>query len=252
MEIFGTLKTIVVDRNASIDQRTADRQQQPWIVLCHGYGANGADLLGVAEAMLEDFEQAKVYPRIYFPEAPIDLSDDGMPGGKAWWRLNMARLMALAQINDFSEMRREVPPGIDLARNELQKCLEAIVARDQVSLSNLWMGGFSQGAMLSAHLLLSKASTDFWSEFGLPRGLVLFSGALICEADWESGVDRLATINVLQSHGLVDPILPFSTGSSLRDLIHPHAMNAKWIEFHGPHTIPTEASRSFASMVALA
>ncbi len=94
------------------------------LLLCHGFGAPGDDLLGLAGEIVSEAEPRGVLPFMVFPEAPIDLADEGMPGGRAWWRLNMMRLMQATMSGSFDELRDEVPEGIDEARELL---VEAIV-----------------------------------------------------------------------------------------------------------------------------
>ncbi len=157
-----------------------------------------------------------------------------MPGGRAWWPLNMARLMQLAEKNDFSEMRNEVPPGIDEARAMLTETTEKILERYSLETSSLTLGGFSQGAMLATDTALRGLKTP-------PQRLAILSGALICESIWRSCADRLKETEVAQSHGRYDMILPVQTGRWLNTFFREHCSQVDYHEFDGPHTIPGEA-----------
>ena len=60
----------------------------PAVVLCHGFGAPGDDLVPLAEVL-----SAPPRTRFFFPEAPLALP---APYGdaRAWWMLDLLRLEA--------------------------------------------------------------------------------------------------------------------------------------------------------------
>src|SRR5260221_4639921 len=58
----------------------------PAILLCHGFGAPGADLVPLARVI-----DAGRDVRWFFPEAPIDLGLE-MMGGRAWWEIDLVRM----------------------------------------------------------------------------------------------------------------------------------------------------------------
>jgi phospholipase/carboxylesterase len=200
---------------------------------CHGFGAPGDDLVALAEPMLQTLLEDDSPIALYFPAAPIDLAEYNMPGGRAWWPLNMARLMQLAAINDFGEMRDEAPPEIDYARECLVDCIETVLDRLHLSCSDMTLGGFSQGAMLSVDTVIRGLKDP-------PRKLVVMSGALICESLWRGGADKLLNLPVVQSHGTMDSILPIQTGRWLREFLLDSHAKVDYTEFAGDHTIPYE------------
>ena len=224
---IGPLKSAIIQPAQSSDIHEA-------IVLCHGFGAPGDDLVGIAELLIRQLRKYDRSPVLVFPEAPIDLAEYGMPGGRAWWPLNMARLMQLAEKNDFSEMRTEVPPGIDEAREMLVETTQKILDQYALPTSSLTLGGFSQGAMLATDTALRGLKTP-------PKCLAILSGALICENIWKSFADRLNETEVAQSHGRYDMILPIQTGRWLNAFFQENCSQVTYYEFDGPHTIPGEA-----------
>jgi len=59
-------------------------------VFCHGFGAPGDDLVGIAQELLS--ESGSESPmQLIFPAAPLSLDAQGMPGARAWWLLSVAR-----------------------------------------------------------------------------------------------------------------------------------------------------------------
>lgn len=202
-------------------------------VYCHGFGAPGDDLVGLAEPIVRAADDAGEKLLLVFPAAPIDLSRYGMPGGRAWWPLNMARLMALAAVDDFSEMRDEVPPGIDEAREMLVETVQTLLDRFSLPYSSLSIGGFSQGAMLTVDTVVRGLPAP-------PGKLIAMSGALICESLWKAGSNRLENLPILQSHGRMDSILPIQTGRWLHEFFQAAGSKIDYVEFNGDHTIPYE------------
>lgn len=214
------------------------------VVLCHGFGAPGSDLVGLFEDILHHLPDDSPKPAFLFPEAPIDLEDEGMYGARAWWRLNMAQLMQMSASNSFDTMRDAVPDGIDEAREKLCACIE--LCRTQKKLPNLQivLGGFSQGAMLTV-------DTALRGNIGPIVGLLVFSGALICESQWrKAALAKPLSIPLVQSHGIVDQILPIATGRWLHKLLHDIGCTGDLAEFHGSHTIPSEAMARTAKLLA--
>jgi phospholipase/carboxylesterase len=215
-----------------------------FVVMCHGFGAPGTDLVGVFEDVLYHLPDNTEKPAFLFPEGLIDLEADGMPGGRAWWRLNMAKLMQLAATNSFEEMRPVVPDGIDEARSALCECVTVCMEQQNWEDIPIVLGGFSQGAMLTVDTYLRGSLEKV-------VGLLLFSGALICESKWsEAAKSRTLNVPTVQSHGTLDQILPISTGRWLNEFLVAHRSNCKLIEFRGPHTIPIEAIEAASRLIA--
>jgi phospholipase/carboxylesterase len=203
------------------------------VFLCHGFGAPGDDLAGLAEVYLEQCLSTALRPALVFPAAPLDLADEGMPGGRAWWRLNMARLMQATMTNSFDQLRSEIPAGIDQAREALMEAVRT--ARHRFgSAPQLVLGGFSQGAMLAVDTALRGLDDP-------PHGLIIYSGALLCEGLWRPLSSRLASTRIYLSHGTLDPILPIQTGRWLAEMLLEAGCRLNPYYFQGPHTIPMRA-----------
>ncbi|MFO0922445.1 MAG: lysophospholipase [Pirellulales bacterium] len=231
---LSQLQTIVV--------RPQSRIPTHMIVLCHGYGAPGDDLAQLAGEFVELADSLQIAPAMFFPAAPIDLGEYGMPGARAWWPLNMARLMELSMTRSFDRMRNETPPEIDRAREALVGMIAAGRTQYGLEETTLLLGGFSQGAMLSVDVALRGLPQP-------PQAMALYSGALICEEVWKAKSSGLSQTKIFQSHGRQDAILPFETGSWLAELLKAHAAQFEFHAFDGPHTIPYEAISSTLNLL---
>lgn len=222
---YGALNCIVVDGGT---------QPEIAVVLCHGYGAPGHDLAGLSEPWIRQLGDDAGRFRFVFPAAPNSLADLGMPGGLAWWPLNMARLMQAMEANEFEELHQHIPPGIDDAREKLCETIELVKKEIAGDETPLVLGGFSQGAMLTMETAL-RGSID------PPKCLVQFSGTVVCEPQWTAAMDRLDATSVYQAHGMQDPILPYSSAVRLHDLLKNSDVDVQFHSFNGPHTIDQDS-----------
>jgi phospholipase/carboxylesterase len=211
-------------------------------VFCHGFGAGGDDLVGLAGEILEVASPSTPVAML-FPAAPLSLADQGMPGGRAWWLLSIQRLISALEDGRYEQIREEVPDGIDDARIKLTDTIGLFLDQCRLDESQLLLGGFSQGAMLSVETACRGLANP-------PRQLCLFSGALICERQWKPKMPRLANTAIFQSHGRMDTILPLQTGQWLREALTESGCKVDFVEFNGPHTIPGEAIERTGKLLA--
>lgn len=197
----------------------------PAVVLLHGYGAPGTDLVPLWREL-----QAPAGTRFVFPEGPVALSGPmAPPGGRAWWNLDLERILRATLAGGTRVLHDETPPGLVEARALVTELLDALERDWKVPPERLVLGGFSQGAMLSCDLALR-------SERPL-AGLVLMSGTIIAAREWASLYVRRRGLKTLLSHGREDPMLPFSAAEELRDQLTQAGVDVRWVPFHGGHGI---------------
>ncbi len=220
---------------------TSDEQPQALGVFCHGFGASGDDLLGVASELLQ-LLRCEAPVQLVFPAALLSLADEGYGDGRAWWKLSIQRLIAALEAGQYELVRDENPPGIEQARQALVEVIDQSLASAGLNKGQLLLGGFSQGAMLSVETACCGLDAP-------PAAMALFSGCLIRERHWKAAASRLSATNILQSHGRLDPILPFRTGTWLRDMLTEAGCEVEFVDFQGPHTIPWEAIEGTAKLL---
>ena len=149
------------------------------VVFCHGYGADGNDLIGLGQ------HWQRLMPTAAFvsPHAPERCAMS--PMGYQWF--GITRL-------DPAEMAR----GVERAGPVLEAFIDAELARLGLDASRLALVGFSQGTMMSLHVGLRRKVA--------PAAIVGYSGML-------AGADRLseqiaARPPVLLVHGDADEVIP--------------------------------------------
>ncbi len=231
-ETLGGLQCIVID---DLPDGTTPTHV---VVMCHGFGAPGNDLVPIGAEILRAFPSLGERVQFVFPAALLSLADQGMPGGRAWWPLDLEERLQAIAAGDLRILRNEFPPGLDDAATALAACIVEIKETRGISSDAMTLSGFSQGGMLVTHVSL-ESSEPF-------AGLAVFSGTLICEDRWKERLVARPTVPVLLSHGTQDPILPFAAAEWLRDLFQRSDWPVEFIEFDGPHTIPQSALIAFA------
>jgi|TARA_B110000495_G_C23038808_1_gene621652 phospholipase/carboxylesterase len=230
---FDSLDCIVVDGGAS---------PSIGVVICHGYGASYEDLAGLSNEWIGLLgEQAEKF-RFVFPDAPNSLAELGMPSGRAWWPINMSRLAEAVEAADFEELHDHEPPGITEARSALSAAIKSVKKDLGADTTPLVLGGFSQGAMLAM-------DTALRGDVAAPNLLIQFSGTVICRPQWQAAMSRLSDTTVFQSHGTIDPVLPYASASTLSEMMRTAGVNASFHSFEGPHTIDVESVTRTAELL---
>lgn len=224
-------------RLGSLDCTLVARRPEPapaLVVLCHGYGASRHDLADLAPGILSQLP-ADAYVDFLFPEAPLSLGATGGREARAWWHLDVAYLQRRQTEGPQGAraLQQETFAGLPAARRALRQTIEAAMQRANLGYDRVVLGGFSQGAMLTCDLTLSLEEA--------PAGLVVWSGTLIDEGRWRRLAARRAGLQVVQSHGRADPILPFAGATALRSLFEAAGMPVAFVAFDGGHTVPPSA-----------
>jgi phospholipase/carboxylesterase len=222
---WGGLKSMVVHAFDGVVQPTLA------VVLCHGYGAPGTDLVGLGQALLSTAAEPEKLAFI-FPAAPLDLAVQGIPGGRAWWNLDLDRLINRRTPEVLARFRGDCPEGLPEARERIVALLADAGQEFGLTADRFVLGGFSQGSMLATDVALRLKKP--------PAGLCILSGGLINEAEWQRLAKERGEVDVLQSHGRNDSILPFESGEALRDVLVSAGLNVDFYAFTGDHEIPLE------------
>lgn len=203
----------------------ADREgggDGPLVVLMHGFGAPGTDLVGLWR-MLDVPREV----RFAFPEAPNEIP--GMPGARAWWMLDLERLDA-AVADGPRSYADAVPEGMENVTDRLVTMLAELRRTLRVSEEQVVLGGFSQGSMAACNVVLTRDVA--------PAGLVVLSGTPVHLDAWKLGMPKRKGMRVFQSHGERDPLLSFRAARTLHDAMHEAGLRTEWVPFRGGHEIP--------------
>lgn len=182
------------------------------VVLAHGYGSNGQDLIGLAP------ELARRLPGALFvsPDAPEPVP--GYPAGRQWFPISRLDPLLMAQ-------------GVRQAAGWLDRFIDAELAAAALPASACALVGFSQGTMMSLHVGLRRRE---------PLAAVVgFSGLL-------AGPERVAAEvvtrpPVLLAHGDRDDVVPVHALAAAREGLAAAGVGCRWLITPGmAHSISPE------------
>jgi phospholipase/carboxylesterase len=207
----------------------------PLVILLHGFGAPGDDLVPLADVI-----DAPAGTRWLFPEGPLPLSM-GFGDSRAWWIIDFARIQADRAAGRVRDMSTEIPNGLVLARERVSAFLKELPQCMPVDYKNTVIGGFSQGAMLTCDAVLQ-------SDYPF-AGLVQLSGNLLAQPVWGPIMRKRKGLPVFQSHGTQDDILSHVGAERLRDMMAQSGLAVEWHSFRGGHEIPASVLRRLAGFL---
>ena len=152
------------------------------VIFLHGYGANGADLLGLADPLAEHMPDTLFLS----PDAPEDC--EGAPLGFQWF--------PIPWIDGSSE--EESRDGMMHAAGDLNAFLDGVMVDEDLLPEQVMVLGFSQGTMMALHVLPRREDAV--------AGIVAISGRLM-EPEGLVG-DAQCRPPVLLIHGDQDDVVP--------------------------------------------
>ncbi len=211
----------------------------PLVVLMHGFGAPGTDLVGLAGAL-----RLGPATRVAFPEAPLALPREifGPGGGRAWWMLDLEKLQRAMMTGIPRDLSGEDPDTLPAVRKQILQMLVELESLLGASPEQTVLGGFSQGAMLTMEVAL-ESSRPF-------AGLALLSGSLLAGERWRPLMQHRAGLRVFQSHGQQDNVLGFEGAEALHNALEAAGIDKRWVPFRGGHEIPMAALQGLNDFLA--
>ncbi|SMR71764.1 phospholipase/carboxylesterase [Aliiroseovarius halocynthiae] len=152
------------------------------VVFLHGYGADGADLLGLADPLSEHMPDTTFIA----PDAPEKCL--GNPMGYQWFPIPW-----LDGSSEEDSMR-----GVEMATADINAFLDQVLEDEGIEPSQLIVFGFSQGSMMSMRVLPRRDEPI--------AGLVAFSGRMLEPDQFAENV--VSKLPILLVHGDQDDMVP--------------------------------------------
>jgi phospholipase/carboxylesterase len=179
-------------------QPLSGKDPEMLVVLLHGYGSNGADMIALAPMWRSTLPDALFLA----PNAPEYCAHS--PGGFQWWALTNYSRPALA-----AGARRAAPA--------LNAFLDAQLKRYGLSEDKLLLVGFSQGTMMALHVGPCREKQV--------AGIVGYSGMLADPRSLEGAVRTKPP--VLLVHGTADQIVPVAAIHEAKRELHRHGFEVE-------------------------
>lgn len=170
------------------------------VVFLHGYGADGDDLLGLADPLAPHLPGTAFYA----PNAPERCVNN--PMGYQWFPIPWMDGSSPEQAKASAEQ----------SFNDINAFLDIILKAEELPAHRLALLGFSQGTMMSLEVAPRRAEQI--------AGVVGFSGRLLQP---ELPVEAVTHPPILLLHGDQDPVVPFDSMA-----IAAQALKAAGFEVH--------------------
>ena len=210
----------------------------PLVLLLHGFGAPGDDLVSLADLL-----NVPAGTRCIFPEGPLSLSFGPMDA-RAWWLIDMARMQADRMAGRVRDLSQDIPKGLAPARKTMLAFIKEVERQFGADPRTTVLGGFSQGAMLACDVMLR--STQPYA------GLIQLSGTLLATQEWVPLLQKRKGLPVFQCHGTQDEILPYVGAERLRDTLRHEGLAVEWHSFRGGHEIPSSVMQRLGPFITKA
>ena len=182
------------------------------IVFCHGYGADGKDLINIGNYW------QRFLPDFYFtsPNAPNICSVN--PSGFEWFNLMNP---------DIKNVDLELESSV----LKLTKFIDAKLKDLSLDYSKLFLVGFSQGTMMSLHYALTNPNKI--------AGVIGYSGKIYDPSILENNIKSRPPIFLM--HGDGDNIVPLEDMMEAKNFLTKNKVDLKTKIFKGcGHSIPTQ------------
>lgn len=192
----------------------------PTVLMLHGWGASGHDLLGLAPIVHGG--QALVL----CPQGPVafEIAPDQAPGmlGYGWWPIAPDR-----EIDQTA---------FDRARSQVKAFLDEACERYPIDRRKIVVVGFSQGGVMAYDLVLGDPERF--------AGLVALSTWMPEHVDAAIPTqESLQNFPALVIHGTKDPMIPVENAQDSRQRLLARGVNVHYREFEMEHEINQEALR---------
>jgi len=199
--------------------REVGASEPPLLLLLHGIGSNEQDLFSMAPVLDPRFH-------IVSARAPIQI----MEGGYAWFNIEYAADGTIIPELDQAEASRLL----------LVQFVDELVAAYGVDPRCVYLMGFSQGAMMSLSVALTRPEKV--------AAVVAMSGRLPEQALLNHGpVDEIRKLEIFVSHGTYDDLLPILHGRFCRDELEKLNVPLAYREYPMGHEVRPEALREITA-----
>ena len=202
-----SLNTIILDPISKEKPKNA-------IILCHGYGGDGKDISLLAN-----------YWRNYLPETIFICPDApekcvASPTGFQWFDL-------------MDQTPEQVLAKSLVAENKLNKLIDEVKEKNNLSADQIIIGGFSQGCMITLQTGLKRKDKI--------NSVIGYSGRIIDTEHLSKNINSRP--NVILMHGDLDQVVPIDSFLEAKEFFGKNNYEIETKIFKNcEHRIPTEGS----------
>jgi phospholipase/carboxylesterase len=203
------------------EPRAKSEGRPPLLLLLHGVGSNEADLFGLTPYLDERF-------LVVSARAPVVLG----PGSYGWFRIDFT---PEGMVADMAQAKR----SLELLPGFIGELIEAYGTEER----RTYLAGFSQGAMMSLALMLTRPERV--------AGVAAMSGRLPVQVlEAEPDRDALKGLPVIITHGIHDPVLPVENARAARKYLEALPVELTYREYPMGHEVSFESLRDVSAWLA--
>ncbi|WP_229216994.1 alpha/beta hydrolase [Dyadobacter luteus] len=179
------------------------------IILLHGVGSNEKDLFTLADYLPEDFYIISV-------RAPFPMGAERY----AWYQVDFSTGKPVYNTQQEQQSRKMIQDFI-------------VQVKQKYDLEQVYLGGFSQGAIMSFSIGLTDP--------GSVKGIVALSGRLLEEIKpFAAQKDELKKLQVFIAHGKQDRTLDVAYAREAKTYLHQLGIEPTYSEFEGGHQVTAD------------
>ncbi len=192
-----------------------DTKEPPVLILLHGYGSNESDLFGLSTTLPPSL-------LVISARAPYVLSESQY----AWFSLDFS---TGKPVGDSKEAEQ--------SRLQLKKFVDEVAETFMVDRTQIFLAGFSQGAIMSGSVALTFPS--------LVKGIAMLSGRILPEIKSQVGdKSALKDLHVFLAHGTDDTVLSIRHARDAREYLEEQGVDLEYAEYPIAHAISDEETRA--------
>ena len=202
-----SLNTIVLDPLSKNKPKNA-------VILCHGYGGDGNDI-----SILANYWKAHLPDTIFIcPDAPEKCA--ASPTGFQWFDL-------------MDQSPEQVLAKSLVAENKLNKLIDEVKEKNNLKASEITIGGFSQGCMLTLQTGIKRKDKI--------NSIIGYSGRIIDTDHLSNNINSRP--NIILMHGDIDQIVTIDSFLEAKEFFGKNSYDIETKIFKNcEHRIPTEGS----------
>ena len=168
--------------------KNISKRVQNIVIMLHGYGSNGDDLIQIANEWKEKF------PNIYFSAPNAPFKSDKFPGGFMWFEAYPNGI----HYNEASKQQKQkIMKDFSTSCDLIKKHIDYLCTEYNLSLKKVFLLGFSQGSMMSFEVGTTLKQ--------LIAGIISLSGRIYSNNFQENNRKKSPVLIV---HGETDTIIP--------------------------------------------
>ena len=184
------------------------------VILCHGYGGDGNDI-----SILANYWKARLPDTIFIcPDAPEKCA--ASPTGLQWFDL-------------MDQKPEQILAKSLVAENKLNKLIDEVKEKNNLKASEITIGGFSQGCMLTLQTGIKRKDKI--------NSVIGYSGRIIDTDHLSKNINSRP--NIILMHGDIDQIVTIDSFLEAKEFFGKNSYDIETKIFKNcEHRIPTEGS----------